>query len=303
MHLQDHGVISSTPPTLFHHRLKTTLFRIQMTLQMTDPQMSDLLGMNSDSYQSFQNGKGELELTHLKSLEKSISLSLDLIFSGAIDYTSLANRIIHGEISIPERYNQPHQQLALKASLLNCVRYVAHVFGKDYSLRLFSRLQVRPDYLRSSSKWISPLLQLDYFRLLEKEGLNYNIGLEMGRFAAPALARIPRISDAVRRASISEFFECLFVQRPIAFDRLFEYRIQALDSSSCTFEIIPQAEKNDLFHGEISDCSFFCQYKIGLFSSLVTLFFLQKKNFTELSCWFKGDSCCQFKIEWDPTLK
>src|SRR6478672_4755925 len=98
---------SLTFSEVFNQKLKETLRRIQFSIQLTDGELRNILQINKSDYEKFWSGKSEIELSSLASLSEHLSISLDLIFSGKIDYRALGRQFKSKLPEIPEKYQNP----------------------------------------------------------------------------------------------------------------------------------------------------------------------------------------------------
>lgn len=300
VHIRNNKVSSEQFNYQFQQKLKVTLKHIQFSTRMTEKEFCDALGTTRNEYDRWLRGEYSLSIINLDSLSKRLALSIDLIYSGKIDFSTLSKQVTKDPISLPERYQNPAHQVALTRSLRSAVDYIGRFHGRQYASLLLSRLQIDPSFLYTDRTYISPLLQLDYIEVLKKESFGIDTIRDMGRYSAFAFKPLlkDQISSVNLNKSAMQTYEAFFTGQSGFFDLFFDHHLLRLGTNRCDFEMTLDPEKNSLFEVEAKKFSFSCQFKIGLTSSLLSLVLNRSAKYKEHSCWFKGDPSCRFELTW-----
>ncbi len=287
----------------FDQRLRDTLRRIQFSTKLTEGQFRDILQLNKSDFERFWLGELEVGLSSLAALSQQLSISIDLIFSGNIDYRTLASQNHSNLIALPEKYLKPEHQIALKTSLQGAFEYMVRFHGKNYTESILRRLQVNPDFFYvSGDEFISPVLQADFFNSVEKDGFSTDVFYDMGSYTLHQLKIQLKKKQIEIPKQTDKLYERFFLNQFGYSDLFFEYKINKLEKNRCIFEIIHPPIKESSLEEEIKKFTFSCQFKIGMISSLTTLIRRKKARFRKTSCWFRGDPSCKFELTWEDVI-
>lgn len=276
-----------------------TLSRIQELLEVKRSEFRDWIQATDREIDHYLSGQRKIQISQIENLSKNLSLSIEAIGNGDIDYPALADRIAKREPALPEKYKLFQFSRSHTASAV--IRYLNQHKGHMSGLRAIRRLQIPTSLLSNPNQSISPILLADLLQESYRYGLNEHDFRSIGH----ASASLNRETALGKSASVSrnlvELHEKLVLELIRSFDQNNDYSIESISKDHCTIVSKPREPMRELLPRLGAGSKFGCIQRLGVIESFPNYIKRSRSSARHTHCVHRGDPVCRYRVEF-PTL-
>lgn len=273
-----------------------TLERIRLTAKMSRHDWLDLLGMQYSEYQKFKSGQLTLSESSLRNVAGEFAIPVQLLESGAVDFSDLSIRLEDDDVVMPEKYRKA--AYSRKRSLLSAFDYLEKTYGWRLRLDIQQKFGVPERQLQNAFETISIRFITDMCQYLKRRSFAPSDFHAMGSYAFEGNRNTVVAKLFGQMRSPAEAFEFLFGDALKLYEQNCEYKIVRLDRHHAVIDMISNphvaAETGVRHLGNEHTCHF----KGGIIASTPRYLGLPEATVTHTTCVHRGDSRCRYEIEY-----
>ncbi|MGE4233472.1 MAG: hypothetical protein AB7F43_09105 [Bacteriovoracia bacterium] len=284
----------------FNKRLIRTIEKIQRTLGLASSDFSDLLIMSPEDYLLCRKGQKDFTIQNLAALAQNLDINPELLFSGGLDFQTLAKSYFGKMPSMPERYCDPSHFLSRTRAIQTILSYTDLYCSKDYSLRILGKLQLKPIHFQVPEVFISPYVGADLLKTLSHDGFGETHIQAMGLMTSSLIRRTAFGQALAKLETPRKLYEYLFDEMVENFDHTFEYKLLYSSDSEIRVESRPRESSCSIFATHIVGNKEMCFFKQGVAASFLKLAGSDLMEIFESECLYedKGANRCVYHIRW-----
>lgn len=295
---------SNDPPhglnitSFFNLKLARTVENVREAIGVDHYTMSNILAMTLDDYQLARICKKDFPVDSLIGLCEEVDLSINLLFSGKIDFAALRKSYFSDKVVWPEQYADPSHFLARSRGVQSVLKFMSRTYTPEFCKMILRRLQLKSFYFQDQEQFLSPQIGADLVFELSKEGATEGDFRSMGE-ASFELLKNSGLGKVLSGAKSPRALFGLAQDNGMSwFDRFFEYRIIQLREDGCIMTSTPQEMSFDLFHSKDLGNKQMCYFKQGVFRSIIGCVGYDFAELRESECFYEGASHCVYHLSW-----
>lgn len=289
---------SVTDGELLNARLRQTIVKIQDSIEVERRTFQEMLGVSTSRYADIQFRKMDFSIKELYSLSNSLSLDLDLLYSGNIDYQALAKQFKGDLTALPERYQNTHQKMARARTIQIIFSHLCFYHGESYARAYLRRFQVRPEAFLNSTEFIHPKITTDLISGLSQENYSEDQIRGIGTMTLSMLP--PLVKQKLKKYTPRNLYSYILEEYvPKQYDRIYTYKLDRISSERCRIISKSTELAKSIFSNKPVDNRETCLYRQGVFTSFYGVFGKRLAKIEEVSCIHRGDSQCVTDVVWD----
>ncbi len=284
----------------FYTRLRRTVPKIRECIEVDHSSFLEMLGMSAARYAEVAFRKSEYSTVEISSLADALSVDIDLLFQGKLDYRALAQQFRRNFSAVPERYADESQWLGRARAAQTIYSHLHISKGEAYARSYFRRFQLRPEAFSEATSYVHPLIAIDLMKDLSSEPLYDEARLRsMGTMNLAMLPAVVREKlEALKTPDV--LYPYMFEEHlPKQYDRMFQYKLDRLTDSRCRIVVSTTEFTQNTFAGRNIDNRESCLFRQGVFSSFLGLIGSRFAQINEHSCVHCGGASCSFDVAWN----
>lgn len=282
-------------------KLWNTLERIRRSLDFSDAQMAELLGMTLKSFLKHRESLKPPLITSYVVLSDSLPISFEALMSGDIDYSMLRTQY-RGKLNVlPEKYAQgAFSKRRTSANLLN---FLGTFYGWELKDELLRRFQIHERVFDFPDEKISIRFLEDACAELGKLGFDEAKLYSVGLFSPVTNARGPVARALCQSQTVKELYDKAFAEVITRFDENCSYKITRLTKDSATVEAPLREEVQSALGQTHFGNSHICALRAGTGASLPRYAGFEDAIATETKCIHRGDPVCVYEFKFQTSAK
>lgn len=282
---------------LINARLWKILERIRVETGWSHQDLAGRLSLTLRQYHKNRAKAREVSASSLLNLSRELSLDMESLAYGKIDFLAFA-RQFHGDREyLPDRYSIG--ALSRRRSSVHLLKYADDSFGKEVTDEILRKLQVsrlvfdRPDDL------ISIHFPTDFCNSIHTMGVSPRFFVKMGVFSQE-INRTTLIGEKLRGcSSLDAAYDLQVNQLMKLYERNYKYHLKTVSKYVVAVEGAESEEVRDLLKVKHVGSPLTCLLKVGLANSIPRFFDLPEASTQETHCVHLGDSYCRFLINFE----
>lgn len=293
MALQHHGKLRDN----YQAKTVTFLKQLQDLLNLSNEEISDIIGISTNRYKSFLNYSASPKAHELQRLLDKYSLSFDALKNDKIDINLLSLHQKGSLDNISKKYSIGafSKRRTIKHTLNYLKNRIGH-FSYDMTERYF---QMNKYILAKPDEYINIHFIEDlYDYLATQQKLTMNDFFQMGQHNLLTLQG-SHFVKALTEVSHPKFLYRNLIERDVLFlEKNSHYDLLTLTNDTCIFRSNIRQEVSDILKISKVGTPHTCKYREGIFAILPQFLDLAHAHVIETSCVHRGDTYCQFEVDF-----
>jgi len=280
------------------HSIWNTLYQIRSCLNIDHKQFAEALSLSFNQYQKIGSLKQMPSAHSIINLADFLDLSYEKIMTGSIDFKALSRRYSGDSKAIPEKYMKAPR--SKKRTSINVLDYLEQTYGWQTRQNALRHFQLSEEAIENPEEWINVLFLMDLCNYLAQLGFSDKELFHMGGFSVMSNFDSELGQKYQRLESVKEIIQTCFEEfAPIYYDKNVDYKIVKMTKNQAIIKAISNKEaKESLDLKEIGNTNY-CKTKTGAFASFPAYIGLPYAHTSEVSCIHRGDSSCQYLIDFE----
>lgn len=275
-----------------------TLYRIQLTLQLSDQRLAELMRLTHEQFIQLRTSHVPLSTYSAFALTEELNIGFEAFVTGKINYAAMTRQFAGDQSTLPERYQQGAMSRIRAAE--NLLGYIERRYGWQHRAITLRRLQMNEAMFTNPEGKISVAFASDVIQHLFKYHRSEDELFEMGQNSVLSYQNSP-IGEAIRKEpSVKSAYELVFDQLINRYiEQNFVWAIDSITPHTLRFSGAPNLDATD--RKAVSD-PLLCHVRAGFASSIPVFLGKAFSKVKKTGCIARGDSRCSYEVDWQHAL-